>query len=743
MNAPFKTSRFSRRAILKGGALTVGFALAGVRTEASAQGMLGAPRVLDPKEVDAFLAVNADGTVTIFSGKVDLGQGLRISFRQIVAEELGVAIDKINLIEGDTALTPDQGRTSGSNGIQRGGMQLRRAAATARNALFLLAAQKLNVKPDEINLANGVMSPRAGGKGVTFADLIGGKRFDLKLDPKVPLKDPAYYTIVGMPLPRPDVPAKCTGKQVYIHDFSVPGMLHARVIRPPAIGAKLEAVDESSVKEFAGVKVVRIKDFLAVVAAEEWTAVRAARALKAQWSAGSGLPAQEKLIETLRGDQNITDQTIVTKGAPLLMAPQGVKSLKATYFWPMQSHASLGPSCAVAYVREDSATIWTASQGTHGNQTSFARFLGLPKEKVRLIYFEGSGCYGMNGHEDAAADAAIVSRAVGKPVRVQWSREDELGWDPKGPPQLIDIAGTIGADGRIIDWRTEMWIPQTTKGLPNIPLLGPEAAGLDNIVGLNTGLITQNGDPPYAADHIEVIAHWLKTAPLRPAPLRSPGKPANCFAVESFVDELAAAAGVDPIEMRLRALKDERGAELIKRVAAMMKWQSRPSPGADKSAAIGRGRGICYVHYKHSETYVAIGMEVFVERASGRIKVDRVYCAHDCGQIINPDGVRAQVEGSILQTISRVLMEEVKFDRSRVSSVDWASYPILRFSEAPKIEIDLVNRPTLPPLGAGEAACAAVGAALANAIFDASGARVRTVPFTPERVKAALGGQSS
>ncbi len=743
MNAPFKTFRFSRRAILKGGALTVGFALGGLRTEASAQRVLSAPRVLDPKEVDAFLAVNADGTVTIFSGKVDLGQGLRISFRQIVAEELGVAIDKINLIEGDTALTPNQGRTSGSNGIQRGGMQLRQAAATARNALFLLAAQKLNVRPDEINLASGVMSPRAGGKGLTFADLVGGKRFDLKLDPKTPLKDPAYYTIVGKSLPRPDVPAKCTGKHVYIHDFSVPGMLHARVIRPPAIGAKLEAVDESSVKDLAGVKVVRIKDFLAVVANEEWTAVRAARALKVQWSAWSGLPAQDKLIETLRGDPSITDQVLVTKGAPVASPPQDAKTLKASYFWPMQSHASIGPSCAVAYVREDSAAIWTASQGTHGNQETFARFLGLPKERVRLIYFEGSGCYGMNGHEDAAADAAIVSRAVKRPVRVQWSREDELGWDPKGPPQLIDIAGTVGTDGSIVDWQTQMWIPQTTKGLPNIPLLGPNAAGLDNVVGLNPGLISQNGDPPYGAEHVQVVVHWLKDAPLRPAPLRSPGKPANCFAVESFFDEMAAAIGADPVEMRLRGLKDPRGVELIKRVAAMMKWQTRPSPGPDKTAAIARGRGISYVHYKHNETYVAIGMEVVMERSSGRLKVERVFCAHDCGQIINPDGVRAQVEGSILQTISRVLMEEVKFDRSRVSSVDWASYPILRFSDAPKIEIDLVDRPTMPPLGAGEAACAAVGAAIANAIYDASGARVRTVPFTPERVKAALGGQSS
>jgi Aerobic-type carbon monoxide dehydrogenase, large subunit CoxL/CutL homologs len=743
MNAPVKTSRFSRRALLKGGALTVGFALTGLRNDAYAQGAAGAPRVLDNKEVDAFLAVNGDGSVTVYCGKVDLGQGLRIAIPQIAAEELGIGIDKIKYVEGDTSLTPNQGRTSGSNGIQRGGMQIRQAAATARKALIALAAQRLNVSPDDLIATDGEVRPKAGGAGIRFAGLISGHRFDLKLDPKAPLKDPASYTIVGKPLPRPDVASKCIGTTIYVHDFTLPSMQHARVIRPPAIGASLISVDEDSVKNLPGVKVVRIKNFLAVVAEDEWTTVRAARALRAQWSEWSGLPAQDGLADTLRANPGITEQSLVTKGAPVAPQPQNAKMLAASYFWPMQSHASLGPSCAVADVRADAATIWTASQGIHDNQATFARFLGLPKDKVRLIYLEGSGCYGMNGHEDAAADAAILSQAVGRPVRVQWSRADEHGWDPKGPPQLLDIMGVVGADGQILDWRTDMWVPQTTRGLLNIPLLGPQAAGLDNIVGLNTGLISQNGDPPYAADHIQVVVHWLKEAPLRPAPLRSPGKPANCFAVESFTDELAAAAGIDPIEFRLRGLKNPRAIEVIKRTAALMKWQARPSPGADTSAAIARGRGISFVHYKHSETYVAMAMAVAVDRASGKITVERVACAHDCGQIINPDGVRAQVEGSILQTLSRVLLEEVKFDRSRVLSLDWSSYPILRFSDVPKLDIDLIDRPNEPPLGAGEAACSAVGAALANAVYDATGTRLRTVPFTPERVKAELNGKAS
>ncbi len=743
MNIPVKTSHLSRRAVLKGGALTVGFAFTGLRMGAFAQGAAGAPRVLDSKEVDAFLAVNGDGTVTVFCGKVDLGQGLRIAIPQIAAEELGIGVDKIKYVEGDTALTPDQGRTSGSNGIQRGGVQIRQAAATARKALIDLAAQRLAMKPEDLVASGGEVRPKAGGAGIRFASLIGGRQFDLKLDPKAPLKDPAGYTIVGKSLPRPDVTAKCTGKHVYMHDFAVPGMLHARVIRPVAIGAKLVSVDESSIKDIAGAKVVRIKDLLAVVADDEWTTIRAARALRAQWSEGTGLPAQASLAATLRADPNLVDETLVNKGTLAAQRPDGAKALAASYYWPMQSHGSIGPSCAIADVRAEAATIWTASQGTHGNRVTFAKFLGLPKEKVRLIYLEGSGCYGMNGHEDAAADAAILSRAVARPVRVQWSREDELGWDPKGPPQLIDISAAIAADGRILDWRTEMWIPRTTKGLPNIPLLAPEAAGLEHVPGLNTGLISQNGDPPYAAESIQVIAHWLKDAPLRPAPIRSPGKPANCFAVESFVDELAAAAGADPVEFRLRGLKDPRSIEVIKRTAALMKWQARPSPGANTSAAVARGRGVCFVHYKHSESYVAMAMEVAVERASGRIAVERVACALDCGQIINPDGVRAQVEGSILQTLSRVLMEEVMFDRSRVLSVDWSSYPIMRFSDVPKLDIELVDRPTERPLGAGEAACAAVGAALANAVYDAAGVRLRTVPFTPERVKAAMNNKAS
>jgi nicotinate dehydrogenase subunit B len=743
MNAPFNAFEVSRRALLKGGALTVAFALAGTTVslvdEAAAQ--TAPARNLDPNSVDAFFSIGADGRVTLYCGKVDLGTGLRAAIPQMAAEELGVDLAQIDLITGDTALTPDQGTTAGSTGVARGGVQIRHAAATARQALLALASTKLNLPATDLDIAHGIVSPKSGGSGLSFASLLADQKLELKIDPKAPLKDPKNYQLVGKPLPRPDVPAKCTGTFPYVHNFTLPGMLHGRTIRPPAIGATLVSVDDSGLKDLQGVRVVRIKDFLGVVAEDEWTCIRAQRALKAQWSDWSGLPEQSRLADVVRGMEVSHVQTLPPKASTVAAAPDA-KSLKAAYFWPMQSHASLGPSCAVADVRDGEATVWTASQGTHHFARVFAKMLGMPDGKVRMIYLDGAGCYGMNGHDDAAADAALLSRAVGKPVRVQWMREDEHGWDPKGPPQLLELAGTINPDGRIVDWRVDMWVPEATRGLPNVPLLAPVAAGIGQTPGLSTGLLTQNAETGYDAP-AAITIHWLKDSPLRPSNIRAPGKVANSLAVEGFVDELAAAARLDALEMRLRGLSDPRGLEVLKRAAAMMNWQARPSPAPAATGALARGRGIAYIHYKQQENYVAMGMEVAVDRASGKVSVERVVCAHDCGQMINPDGVKGQVEGCIIQTLSRALFEEVKFDKSHVTSTDWLSYPIMRFKDVPRLEIALIDRPTEPPLGAGEAATAPVAAALANAIFDATGARLRTAPFTPERVKAAMSGRQS
>jgi CO/xanthine dehydrogenase Mo-binding subunit len=740
-------SRMTRRVFLKtGGAVVVGIGLGAhpgrralAQTIPAADAFLGKSVAIDA--VDGFLAIHADGTVTLFSGKVDLGTGARAALTQMAAEELDVPVERIVMIEGDTALTPDQGATAGSMGVARGGMQIRRAAATARRALLERAAQRLGRLASDLEVADGVIAPKGGGPRVSYAELVGDQRLNLAVDQKTPLKDPARFRVIGKAVRRRDVPAKVTGRHRFVHDLFLPGMLHGRAIRPPAVGAALLAVDEASVASIPGVRVVRIGSFLGVCAEREWDAVRAAKALKARWSPGTGLPEQARLYAEIRATPVVRDEVLASRGDVTSAFAGGGRTVAATYEWPIQSHACMGPSCAVADVTSDRATIWTGSQSTHRFRTTFARILGLPQDKVRLIYLDGSGCYGMNGHEDAAADAALLSRAVGRPVRVQWSREDEHGWDPKGPPHLLDLRAALNDRGEVVAWNSEAWLPAPTQGLPNVPLLGPLAAGIAQPMGTFAGMIQQNVDPPYQYPNVRAVIHWIKDTPLRAANLRGPGKVANCFAVESFVDEMAVLAGADPIEFRLRYLKDPRGIEVIRRVAVRMGWTPRPRPQtADPKAPVLTGRGFSYVHYKHSENYVAMGMEVAVERASGRIRVTRLVCAQDCGLVVNPDCVRNQVEGCILQGLSRTLFEEVRFDREGVTSVDWGSYPVLEFTDAPPLEIELVDRPTEPPIGTGEAAGTPVPGALANALFDATGVRMRTAPLRPDRVKAALGG---
>jgi CO/xanthine dehydrogenase Mo-binding subunit len=732
----------SRRAFLAGsGALIVAF---GARP-APAQTMPGVDRFLGkplaPDVVDSYLTVHADSSVTIFVGKVDIGTGNRIAMRQIAGEELDLPLHRIVMIEGDTALTPNQGATAGSYGIARGGTQLRQAAATARHALIGLAAQRLGRPAGDLEVADGIVTARDGSAVVSYGDLIGDRRFNLKVDAKAPLKPHDRYRFIGKPLPRPDVPAKVTGHHRYLHDLTLPGMLHARVIRPHAQGAALVSVDESSVAAVAGARVVRIQSFLAIVAEREWDAVRAARALHTVWSASSDLGDHARQFEAMRASQIVRDQEIVKRGdlSVLSAPPAGTRTLTATYRWPIQTHGSIGTNCGVADVQPDRATIWSSSQNVHGLQVTCARVLGLERDRVRVIYLDGAGSYGPNGSDDAAVEAALLSRTVGKPVRVQWTIQEQHGLDPKGPAQLLELRGAVDTDNEVSAWETQAWLPVATANLPNIPLLALDAAGIQQTQGRSTGLIYQNVDPPYTLPNVAAVVHWITDAPLRTSAIRAPGKIANSFAVESFTDELAAAARIDPVEFRLKRLTNPRGIEVLKRVAARMGWQARPSPAPiDPAAAVLAGRGIAYVHYKHDETLVAMGMEVAVERATGKIRVTRVVCAQDCGLMINPDCVQAQLEGNILQTLSRTLHEEVVYDRDRVTTLDWSSYPILTFPEVPTLEFELIQRLDQPPLGTGEAASTPVPAALGNAVFDATGVRLRTVPFRPERVKAAL-----
>jgi nicotinate dehydrogenase subunit B len=745
-------ANLSRRGFLKtGGALIVGFGLgrhgarvAGAQTIPGADRFLGKPLKADT--VDSFLAIHADGSLTVFSGKVDLGTGARAAFRQMVAEELDVPIERIALIEGDTALTPDQGGTGGSYGVPRGGMQLRRAAATAREALLGLAAARLGQPVADLEARDGMVRPKAGGSGVSYGELVGDRRLNVPLDPKAPVKPPKDFRYIGQSVPRPDVPAKVTGRHGYVHDLKLPRMVHARVIRPPAIGATLVSVNESSIATIPGARVVRIGSFLGVVAEREWDAVRAARRLEARWSGGGGLADQATLYDALRSSALVRDEVIARKGdvSALGAMAGGLRMVTATYRWPMQTHGSIGPSCGVADVRADQATVWTASQATHRFQSAFAKILGLPTDRVRLIYLDGAGSYGQNGADDAACDAALLSKAVGRPVRVQWMREDEHGWDPKGPAHRLELRAAVDERGEVAAWETQAWLPASTANLPNVPLLAPDAAGIAQPAGRSSGQIQQNIDPPYRFPNVHAVVHWMADHPLRTSPIRAPGKVANTFAVESFTDEIAALAGVDPVAFRLQHLTDARAIEVLRAAAGRIGWQPRPSPQRpDPAAAVLTGRGMALIHYKHEETRVAMAMEVEVERASGQIRVTRVACAQDCGLMINPDCVRAQVEGNILQTLSRTLHEEIVYDRDHVTSVNWASYPILTFPEVPAVEIDLIQRLDQPPLGVGEPASAPVAAALSNAVFDATGVRLRTVPFKPDRVKAALEGRAT
>ena len=699
-----------RRDFLRtGGAIIVSFAFDGALPNTSSAQISDLGKPVDPREVDSFLAIHADGSVTIYTSKVDVGTGLRIAMSQMVAEELDIPVDRVTVVEGDTAITPNHGGTGGSTGIPQGGVELRRAAATARQALMKLGAQP----------------------GTNIGALAGGKRLNLKVDPNAPLKDPKTYTIVGRPVLRPDVPDKCTGRNVYVQDFSLPGMLHGRVIHPPSIGAKLMSLDESSIRTIPGARVVRIQNFLGIVAPDEWAAIRAAKELKVTWTEEQGLPGSDNLDRHVRESVPDHDETIVNKGDPAAALPGTTKQLSALYAWPIQSHASLGPSCAIADVRPEGTTIWTASQGPHGMRANFSRIFGIPEDKLRVIFLDGSGSYGGNGNDDAAADALLLSRAIGKPVRVQWMREDEHAWDPKGPPQVLEIRGGLDNDNRIAAWETHMWLPMNIQG--NRPLVSVDGAGITQPHGQGAGLMSQNGDPPYAASNVRVVVHYLKGTPLRPSNLRAPGKVANVFAVESFTDELAAAAGVDAVEFRLRGLTDPRALDVIKGAAEMIGWEGRPSPNRRPiNGNVLTGRGFAYARYKQAENYVAIAMEVAVDRNTGKINVRRIACAHDGGLIVNPDGLRNQIEGSILQTLGRALHEEVKFDRSRVTSVDWASYPILSFPDVPSLDVALIDRPALPPLGAGEASTAPVAAAVANAVFDATGIRLRRVPLRLE-----------
>jgi len=729
----------SRRNLLQGaGSLVVSFSLGTLGENVLAQTVNAStkPKSNATDEVEGFISVNSNGTVTIFSGKVDLGTGIRTAMTQIAAEELDVAFSKINVIEGDTLNTPDQGPTFGSLSIQNGGMQIRVACATAREALKAQAAKQWGVTPAEIETKDGACNFQ--GKSITYVELVSQQPLNMKSDPKVAIKSPANYSVVGKSIPRLDIPAKLTGEFTYIHDFKLPGMLHARVVRPPALHASLISFDDSHVKTIPGfVQIVRDGNFLAVVCTDEWAAIKGSKKLKAKWSDWKGLPEQKELWNYVRNSKVANVEQLQKVGDVTQISTDGTKTIQSTYDFAVHTHGSIGPSCAVASWENGQVTCWNASQQTHLLRKQLAQMLKLTDDKVRCVYLDGAGCYGRNGHEDAAADAVLVSKHVGKPVRVQWSRADEHGWDPKGPPSLYDFKGSVDKDGKVISWESDAYMAERPKQI-SVTLLAADLADLPREVP-HPGNIQNSFAIQYKLPNIRATAHYVENTPFRPGWIRTPGRMQNTYGNECFIDELAVQAKADPFEFRLKYLEDPRGAECIQRAMKLANWKSAPSHSqTNRSGDILKGRGVSYIKYELVRTYIAVVADIELNIKTGFVKVNKFYVSHDCGQIINPDGLRNQIDGNIIQTVSRTLMEEVKFNRSAVTSVDWISYPILKFPHVPSVEIDLIDRPTEKPWGAGEPAAAVVPSAIANAIYDAAGIRMRSVPITPEKVLLAL-----
>jgi CO/xanthine dehydrogenase Mo-binding subunit len=752
----------SRREFLKAsGALVVSASLPGFVVDALAHdGPHAAAAVkppLVPTELDSWVAVLPDGKVTAFFGKMDMGQSLDIAIAQIVAEELDVGVDKVDVVMGDTALTCNQGGASGSTGIWQGAKPLRSAAAEARRVLVAAASQQLGVPAEQLRVDDGVVSALSDpAKKTTYAELIGGRYFNHKvewnkqtgnaMDIKVEAKpkSPSEYKIVGKPFTRRDLPGKVFRTEKYVTDITLPRMLHARVIRPQQAACAVASVDEASIRKVKGARIVREKDFVAVVASHEWDAVRASRLIKVSYSdvKTDPFPGMDALHDHIRKAPVAKREEPVRKGDVDGAFKNAARVVEAEYEWPFQSHASMGPGCALADVRKDGVTVWSGSQKPHFVQIGVARLLDVPLEKVRVIWVYGPGSYGRNDAGDTALDAAMLSKLTGRPVRVQGMRNDGIAWDPKGPACVHRARAALDASGKVIGYEF------VSKGFSRINIETNESDPRDSLVGMEVGLPPKpnNGfgvpSETYGFDHKllawETIPPLLDAcSPLRSAHLRDPVGPEIHFGSEQFIDELAAITGEDPVAFRLKYVTAPRDAAVIKAAAEKAGWQPRNGPREKQTGDVLKGRGIAYA--QRNGTIVATVAEIEVERNTGRIHAKKFTVAHDCGLIINPEGLRYTIEGNVVHGLSRTLFEEVRFDKNRVTSIDWMSYPILDIADAPEtIDVVLINHPEIAPTGAGEPSIRTIPAAVANAFYDATGVRLRRVPLSPERVKAAL-----
>ena len=774
--AALKHAGLSRRTFLKGsGALIVGFSAAGVATRlglAPADAALAQATRATDGQLDSWLAIAADGGVTAYTGKCELGQGMQTAQIQVIAEELGVPVGRIRLVQCDTAATPDQGTTSGSQShpTNFNERNLAQAGATARQALLQMAAARLGVSADQLTVANGVGAVRSdAAKTVSYGDLVGGKKFTIAVNPKASRKPAREWTVLGTSVPRVDMPAMATGQLVFVQNIRMPGMVHGRVVRPPEVGATLASVDERSVADMPGViKVVVKKNFVGVVAEKPWQALQAAAKLKAAWTPGIGLPSQQRFYEHLR-TQPSRDALNVDSGDVDQALARAATVVKATYYHPYQMHGSMGTSCAVADVKPDRATIWSSSQAVFGLRSASAQMLGLPVDAVRVVFARGSGCYGINGADTVSYDAALLSQAVGRPVRVQLTRKDEMAWENYGFAYAIDQRVGLDANGAIVAWDCESWSP-SLGGRPGYDRPGNVITGV--LAGFEPAPFAprtpapppagrfnngSNAAPSYVTGCVggacggtgvvkseRVRTHTIRS-PFFTGPLRSPSRLQNTFAHESLMDEIAAQVKADPVAYRLRHLNDSRLKEVVAAAAKAANWDARPSPKPNRPATgVASGRGLSCVLYEGDNGYCAVVAEVDVDQATGRIAVKRFVAAQDCGPISTPDGMKNQIEGGLLQGLSRALGEEVTWDDKKVTSIDWRTFHSLTLGfEAPAIECVLINRTDVEAMGAGECAITLVASAVGNAIFDATGARVRQVPFTPDRVKAAIGARGS
>jgi nicotinate dehydrogenase subunit B len=727
----------SRREFLAtGGALVLAFTLS-PRVVAQPAQAPKLPGALDRfPELDAWIRIGADGSITVFTGKAELGQGIRTALQQIAAEQLSVAFERVTLVTADTERTPNEGYTAGSNSLKDSGTALLHASAQVREILVAEAARRLGVASTQLVAREGAVHAE-GGRRIAYAELVAGQGLHVRAQPHSKLKDPGARTTMGKSIARVDIPAKVTGGASYVHDLRLPEMVHARVVRPPQPGAKLTSLDVSFLERLPGfVKLVRDGSYVAVIATKEFQAIQAMRALadRATWSEGA-LPQGDVYAHLQRLPSENT--VILDRNA----AGMGAATLEATYRRPYQLHGAIGPSCAVGLYRDGKLTVWTHSQGAFPLREAIAEMLRMPLEQVHCIHMEGSGCYGHNGADDAGADAALLARALpGRPVRVQWMREEENSWEPFGPAMVTRARGSVDAGGKIASWEYDVWSnthstrPGKAGNLAAATLLAtPFTPPAPRPLPQPEGGGDRNAIPLYEVSSARVTSRFIPEMPLRVSALRALGAYMNVFSIESFMDELAAKAGVDPVEFRLRHLADSRASDVIRMAADRFGW-------AGYARRRGHGRGFGFARYKNLAAYCAIAMEVEVERESGEVRVGRVVAAVDSGDAVNPDGIRNQIEGGIVQSLSWTLYEGVTWEGKRITSRDWGRYPIIRFPHVPRsVEVHVIERPGEAFLGTGEAAQGPAAGALANAIADATGTRIREIPLSPARIKLALG----